>query len=202
MKTITAIAALTAGVALSVATATATLPSASPQDPLACVNMTGDRMPPATRPSPLDSVSFNLGGGEVMICYGRPSARGREIFGGLVPYDKLWRTGANEPTMIHTTVALDIAGIQVSPGSYSFYTVPGKTDWEIIVNRSITQWGHEGRYSEEVKAQEVGRAKVSSGSTSDFVETFTISALPAEGGSATIVLEWERTRVEVPVTEA
>ncbi len=166
---------------------------------LACVNMTGDRMPPATRPSPLDSVRFEVQGAPVMICYGRPSARGRVIMGELLPYGSLWRTGANEPTMIHSSVGLDIAGIRVEPGSYSLYTVPGQSEWELIVNRSITQWGHEGRYSEEVRAQEVGRVKVKSASLDEHVEKFTIRAQPADGGNATVWLEWERTRVTIPI---
>ncbi len=161
--------------------------------------MTGDRMPPATRTSPLDSVRFEVAGAPVKICYGRPSARGRKIMGGLLPYGELWRTGANEPTMIHTAAALDIAGLRVEPGTYSLYTVPGESEWELIVNRSISQWGHEGRYSDEVRAQEVGRAKVKSESMDEPVETFTIRALPTEGGGATVLLEWERTRVSIPI---
>ena len=78
------------------------------------------------------------------VCYGRPSLRGRQMLGTEhVPYGKLWRTGANEPTIFYTPVALQVAGIRVPPGVYSLYTVPGKTEWEVIVNRSITQWGHE-----------------------------------------------------------
>lgn len=168
------------------------------QPKLDCIIMTGDRMPPATRQSPLDSVRFEIAGAPVKICYGRPSARGRKIMGGLLPYGRLWRTGANEPTMIHTAAALDFAGLRVEPGVYSLYTVPGESEWEIIVNRSVSQWGHEGRYSEEVRAQEVGRAKVMAEGTDDQVETFTIRALPGDGG-ATVLLEWERTRVRIPV---
>ena len=67
--------------------------------------------------------------------------------------------GANEPTIFYTPVALQVAGIRVPPGVYSLYTVPGKSEWEVIVNRSITQWGHESRYTDSVKAQEVGRGK-------------------------------------------
>jgi hypothetical protein len=115
-----------------------------------------------------------------------------------VPYGQLWRTGANEPTMIHTPVALNLAGVAVEPGSYSLYTVPGEDEWEVIVNRSITQWGHEGRYSDEVKAQEVGRGKVASEHSTAHVETFTVTAKPSADG-ATVVLEWEHTRVPIPV---
>ena len=179
-------------------------PDFSPiQEPeLACIIMAGNRESAAQRTSPLDSISFKVGGGEVKICYGRPSARGRTITGGLLPYGELWRTGANEPTMIHTSVPLEIAGIHVEAGSYSLYTVIGETEWEIIVNASITQWGRENRYTEEVRAQEVERAVVPVGSSGIHVETFTISATEGEGGDAVVILEWERTRIRIPVSAA
>ncbi|KPJ94177.1 MAG: hypothetical protein AMS18_04275 [Gemmatimonas sp. SG8_17] len=153
-----------------------------------------------SRPSPLDSLTFEVGGNTVKICYGRPSARGRTMIGGeSVPYGKVWRTGANEPTMIHTTTPLSIAGIDIGPGSYSLYTVPGEDDWELIVNRSISQWGRETSYTDEVRAQEVGRARVSSQRLDNHVETFTIRAEPTSSRVA-VFLEWEHTRVSIPVT--
>lgn len=165
---------------------------------MACVIM-NRRTPPAERPSPLDSVSFTVAGKAVKICYGRPSARGRTMIGGeLVPYGRLWRTGANEPTMIHTSTALEVAGVRIDPGSYSLYTVPGESEWEIILNRSISQWGHESNYTDEVRAQEVGRGRVRSERLEGHVETFTIRTEPAERG-VTLVLEWEHTRVRIPV---
>lgn len=169
---------------------------------LACITMNTERLPLDSRRSPLDSLTFSVEGKPVKICYSRPAARDREIFGGLVAYDRLWRTGANEPTMIHTTSALDIAGIRVEPGSYSLYTIPGESEWQIIVNRSIDQWGHEGRYTAEVRAQEVGRARVKSDQAADFVESFTIRSTPAAGGSVNVILEWERTRVGLPISAA
>ena len=155
------------------------------------------------RKSPLDSLTFSLSGKEVKLCYGRPSLRGRTMLGGAdIPYGKLWRTGANEPTIFYAPVPLTVAGIKVSPGVYSLYTVPGKNEWEIIVNGSISQWGKEDQYTADVKAQEVGRAKVKSESISKPVETFTIRADPQGGKAATLVLEWEKTRVKLPVATA
>ncbi len=151
------------------------------------------------RPSPLDSISFQVGGQDVKICYGRPSAKGRTMIGGeAVPFGTLWRTGANEPTMIHTSVALSFGGIDVEPGTYSVYTVPGESEWEVILNRSISQWGAERMYSDEVKAEEVGRGRVESQRIENHVETFTITAEPSANG-AVVVMEWENTRVEIPV---
>ncbi|MFQ5703261.1 MAG: DUF2911 domain-containing protein [Gemmatimonadales bacterium] len=155
----------------------------------------------ATRRSPLDSVTIALGGGVAKVCYGRPSARGRKMIGSdHVPFGSIWRTGANEPAMIHTTIALDVGNIHIGPGTYSLYTVPGEKEWEVIVNRSTSQWGAERNYTDAVRAQEVGRTRVSSVHTEHYVETFTIRAKSEPGGNATMVLEWENTRVEVPLS--
>jgi|tagenome__1003787_1003787.scaffolds.fasta_scaffold20972855_4 hypothetical protein len=156
-------------------------------------------VPLQSRKSPLDSVSFKVGGQTVKVCYGRPSSRGRVMLGGeAVPYGKIWRTGANEPTIFYAPVAMKVAGIAVQPGVYSLYTVPGPSQWEIIVNRSISQWGKEDEYTDAVKAQEVGRAKVKAESVSKPIETFTIRAEPGSS-QASLVLEWEKARVRIPV---
>jgi len=158
-----------------------------------------ERMPVEGRPSVYDSTMVVLGGAPAKICYGRPAMRGREIFGGLVPYDTLWRTGANEATTIHLTSAAEIAGIRVDPGSYTLYTVPGRNEWTVIVNRSITQWGIESAYTPEVRAQEVARAQVPSERVDAPIEMFTIRAEEAGPNAANLVLEWENTRVRVPI---
>ena len=160
-----------------------------------------DRMPLADRTSPYDSVAVPLGEARGVVCYGRPSARGRTIFGDLIPFGQLWRTGANEPTTIHLPVAATIAGIAVQPGSYSLYTVPGETEWTVVVNRSTSQWGIEGQYA-GVEAQEIGRATVPAERVESPVETFTIGAVPAGANGAELILEWENTRVRVPVTRS
>jgi hypothetical protein len=118
-----------------------------------------------------------------------------------VPYGTLWRTGANEPTIFYAPIALKVGGIAVPPGTYSLYTVPGRTEWEIIVNRSISQWGKEDQYTDKVKAQELGRAKVKSESVTSRIETFTIRGEP-DGNNANLVLEWEKTRVKIPFQAA
>jgi hypothetical protein len=116
-----------------------------------------------------------------------------------VPYGKLWRTGANEPTIFFAPIPLQVAGLRVPPGVYSLYTVPGPKEWEIIVNRSITQWGKENQYTDAIKAQELGHAKLKSEKVAAPVETFTIRAEPAGSDAATLVLEWEKTRVRIPI---
>jgi hypothetical protein len=157
-------------------------------------------VPVPGRKSPLDSVSFTIAKQSVKVCYGRPSLRGRAMIGGTdVPFGKLWRTGANEPTIFFNPIPLTVAGVKVPPGVYSLYTVPGPREWEIIVNRSISQWGRENNYTDEVKAQELGRGKVKSETLTAPVETFTIRAEPSGDRSASLVLEWEKTRVRIPV---
>jgi hypothetical protein len=119
--------------------------------------------------------------------------------GANVPYGRLWRTGANEPTMIHTTGPLTIAGVRVPAGVYSLYTIPGEKEWTVIVNRSVTQWGEEHNYTDEVKRQEVGSGKVNAETIDQPIETFTIRPDPNAVNATALVLEWERTRVRIPV---
>jgi len=169
------------------------------QDPLACRTMNTEGLPLATRKSPLDSLSFKVGPASVKLCYGRPSARGRTMLGGEIPFGKLWRTGANEPTMIHTSGPLVIAGVAVPAGSYSLYTFPDPKEWHVIVNRSISQWGHESRYDAAVKAQEVGHGTARSTALTSPVETLSFRTEPGTAGAVNLLLEWEKTRVTIPL---
>lgn len=185
---------------LTTLTLLAPAPTVAPAPP-ACITMNTEKLPLATRKSPLDSISFKVGGADVKLCYGRPSANGRTMIGGdNVPFGKLWRTGANEPTMIHTTGPLVIAGVKVPAGSYSIYTIPDPKQWHVIVNKSITQWGHESNYTDAVKAQEVGHGFAPASAIAAPVEKFTIHSEPGAGGAVNVILEWEKTRVTVPVT--
>jgi len=169
----------------------------------ACPVLLPNDVPVKGRQSPLDSLSLTVGSQKVKVCYGRPSARGRTMLGGQgIPYGKLWRTGANEPTVIFTPVALEIAGVKVAPGKYSLYTVPGEKEWQVIVNRSTSQWGHENSYTKEVEAQEVGRGKAAAEKVAAPVETFTISPDPAGGETQRLVLAWEKTKVAIPIKAA
>ena len=158
------------------------------------------------RASPMTAATFEVDGATVKICYSRPAARGRRMLGGKnVPYGRIWRTGANEPTTIITPVALEVAGIVVPPGRVSLYTVPGPQTWEIVLNRSTRQWGHESQYTEAVRIQELGRTIVPSESATPPVERFTITvASEAQGnsGRTDLVLAWEGTRVRIPVLPA
>lgn len=161
-----------------------------------------EQMPLEGRPSPYDSTTIDVGSGAAKICYGRPSLKGRTMIGGeAVPYDTLWRTGANEPTTIHLNVPASIAGLDVEPGDYSLYTIPHEAGpWTLIVNRSTSQWGHESQYTPEVRAQEVGRVDVEVETLDAPVEQLAIR--PAEAGESGVVLEWQDSRVKIPIEPA
>ncbi|MDX1673912.1 MAG: DUF2911 domain-containing protein [Longimicrobiales bacterium] len=180
---------------MAVALGVATL---APKDALAQEPACEPQAEVEDRASPYDSVSMAVGDGVVKVCYSRPSLRGRTMIGGdAVPYGQVWRTGANEPTTLHATVPVSIAGIEVGPGSYSLYTIPREAeDWTLIVNASTSQWGHESGYP-DVEDQDVGRTTVTMQALDSTVEQFTIRA--AEDGGA-LVLEWQNSRVYVPIT--
>jgi len=169
----------------------------APADP-ACTTQAGSQ-PVAARTSKYDSTSMTVGKAMVKVCYSRPAMRGRKIFGtALVPHDQIWRTGANEPAIIHTTGPIAVAGIRLAAGSYSLYTVPSeKNKWKVVLNRSTSQWGSESDY-DTVKAQEVGRAAVTAVRNAPTSELFTMMS---SGGtkSGTLILTWENTRVSVPI---
>ncbi len=169
----------------------------------ACITMNTRDLPLATRKSPLDSLSFRVGSSDAKVCYGRPSLRKRAVLGGaVVPYGKLWRTGANEPTMLHTTGPIRVGTLNVPAGSYSLYTIPTQGKWTLIVNRSTSQWGEEHGYTKEIERQELGRTTVKATATGAPVETFTIRAEPAGSAASALVLEWDRARVRIPLAPA
>lgn len=168
-----------------------------------------DRMDVAGRTSPYDSATIAVGEGVAKVCYGRPSLRGRTMIGGdAVPYDTLWRTGANEPTIIHVNVPARIGGLDVEPGAYSLYTIPREgEEWTLIVNGATEQWGHESSYTEEVRAEEIGRVDVPAETLDSRVDQLTIRPVDrsADGTDAAtqepgLLLEWQETRVHIPIT--
>lgn len=187
--------------ALMLVNSTGPAPTAAPLP--GCFIKYPKQMPAAGRKSPLDSLTFMVGGTQVKLCYGRPSLRGRNMLGGAdVPYDTLWRTGANEPTTIYSPVPLTVAGLKAPAGQWSLYTVPGKSEWQVVVNSSTSQWGKEDEYTAEVRSHEVGRAKVPSEALMAPVEMFTIHTEPAGANGVNLVLEWEKTRVKIPISAA
>ena len=151
----------------------------------------------AARASKHDSASITLDGGTIKACYGRPQARGRKVMGGLVPNGAPWRMGADEATAIHVPFPARIAGVNVAPGWYSLYAIPEATQWRIVVNRNAERWGIP--INDYVRSRDVGSGTAPVEYVGTPVEALTISFSPTSKGSATMNVEWENTRVRVPV---
>src|SRR3954463_14450219 len=95
------------------------------------------------RPSPKATATGKIGAANVTITYSSPSVKGRQIWGGLVPYDKVWRAGANEATLLETDKDLTVEGKKLPAGKYSLYAIPGEKQWQFIINSQTGQWGIE-----------------------------------------------------------
>jgi hypothetical protein len=141
------------------------------------------------------SVSF-ADGKTVTINYSRPSVRNRKIFGGLVPYGQIWRTGANSATSLKTDADLTIGGATVPAGSYTLYTIPGETAWKLVINKQTGQWGTD--YDEK---QDLARVDMKVANNATPTEQFTISLDKTGGSSATLKLDWASTSASVAVAE-
>ena len=143
------------------------------------------------RPSPKATVSQTVGLTDVTITYCRPSVHGRVIWGGLVPYDQVWRTGANEATTITFSDEVAIEGTTLPAGTYGLFTVPGKDTWTVIFNKGAKQWGaYDYKQSEDVL-----RIKVKP-QPAAFTEVMTFGFPAVTVDAATVALTWEK--VEVP----
>ena len=153
------------------------------------------------RQSPTESVLFQVGSTRVKVCYGSPRARGRKMIGGVaVPFGRLWRTGANEPTTIRTSGPIRVAGQLIADGKASLYTVPGPETWEVVLNRSTAQWGIESAYDPSVAAEEIRRTVLPVETGTEYQEAFAIAAeVISPGGLVWLVLRWENTTLRIPV---
>ncbi|MDY8138582.1 DUF2911 domain-containing protein [Aquimarina sp. 2201CG5-10] len=128
----------------------------------------------------------------IKVIYSRPQKKGREVFGNLVKYDKVWRTGADEATEIKLFQDMKIGDKTVKAGTYSLYTIPGKNEWTIILSSDLDSWG---AYSYD-KGKDVARIKVPT-SSGESLEVFSIAFKKADKGYH-MVMGWDTTRVEVP----
>jgi len=136
--------------------------------------------------SPQATATGKIGAANVKIVYCQPSARGRKIMGGLVPYGEVWRTGANEATTIEIDKPIKIEGKDLAAGKYSLFTIPGENEWTIIINKDAKQWGAY-KYKQE---DDVLRVAVKPTKTAAPVETLNIAV-----GKDDVQLKWENTAV-------
>ncbi|MEX1138131.1 MAG: DUF2911 domain-containing protein [Bacteroidota bacterium] len=145
--------------------------------------------------SPRDSSSTMINGKKVSVNYGRPSMRGRPIMGELVPYNKVWRTGANEATALLTEADLEIGGVTLPRGSYTLYTLPSEQGWKLIINKQTGQWGTV--YNATL---DFARVPLKRQDLKNPVETFTISFRRNGANGGVLVMEWEQTVLSVAFT--
>lgn len=144
--------------------------------------------------SPRDTVRATIGGASVLVDYGRPRKRGREIFGNVVPWGQVWRTGANAATQIRTDRTLMFGSFAVPAGTYTLWTLPAQAGWQLIFNRQTGQWG-----TEYDPARDLGRVPMTVSTLAEPAETFTIGVEP-RGDGGVLVLTWDRIRAQVPFT--
>jgi len=155
-----------------------------------------DRGNEEPRVSPNAAVSQTIGTTEIRITYSRPQVKGREIFGGLVSYGEVWRTGANEATTFSVTSDVMIEGESLSAGTYSLYTIPGPEEWTLIFNNVAEQWGT--NYDQNEDALRVTVSPESAPQRE--MMTFLFEEVTAENG--TCVLHWNETRVPFEIQVA
>jgi hypothetical protein len=170
---------------------------------IAAFSLTPDlRADPTTAPaidfpqaSPPASFKERIGLTSVSVEYSRPGVKGRKIFGGLVPYGEVWRTGANSATKLTFSTDVNFGGTAVPPGDFALFTIPGPNEWTVILNKVSGQWGS---YAYDEKS-DVARVKVKPVALPDLLETMTISVSDLHDDYAMLNIAWEKTRVSVKI---
>ncbi|MES2894077.1 MAG: DUF2911 domain-containing protein [Bacteroidota bacterium] len=147
-------------------------------------------------PSPTQTIKQDFGLGTIEVVYSRPAAKGRKVFGDLVPNGKLWRTGANSATKISFSEPVEIGGKKLDSGTYVLYTIPGEESWEVILNKGLKNAGVDG-YKE---AEDVVRFKTEPIKAKDHVESFTMQFVNVKPESCELHLMWEKKAVSIPIT--
>lgn len=149
------------------------------------------------QPSPTAKLSQEVGLGKVEVEYSRPSAKGRKIFGDLVPFGAIWRTGANASTKVTFSEDVKVGETSLPKGTYALYTTPGERQWEVLFYKNTTLGG--ALTAADVKMEDVAaKTTVPSAASKDFVETFTIEVGNIKNSGANIDIMWENTRVSIP----
>jgi hypothetical protein len=144
--------------------------------------------------SPRDTVRSTIGNVSITIDYSRPHARGRVLIGNVIPYDRVWRTGANAATQFTTSAPIRLAGFQLAAGTYTLWTIPHQNGVDLIVNGQAGQWGTEYNGS-----RDVGKAPMQSATLSTPVDQFTISVTASDARHGTLTMEWGSFRWTAPI---
>jgi len=149
------------------------------------------------RPSPPATATLDLGNGKsITIDYSSPRAKGRKIYGGLVPFGKVWRTGANESTTFVTTADVTVGGTKVPAGSYTLFTIPDKDKWTLVISKKTGEWGTDYPGA----SNDLARVDMKVSTLPAPVENFTISFEKSASGG-TLNLDWETTRASVAIAK-
>ena len=149
-----------------------------------------------SRPSPPASATCDLGNGKtIKTDYSSPRMKGRKIYGDLVPYGEVWRTGANEATTFVTNADLEVGGKNVPAGSYTIFTVPNADKWTLIINKKTGEWGIPYKY----QGDELARVGMKVSKLPSPVEDFTIS-YEKSGSGCTMNIDWDTTGASVEIT--
>lgn len=148
------------------------------------------------QPSTTQTIKQDFGLGIIEISYSRPGAKGRKIFGDLVPFGKIWRTGANSATTISFSDDVTIGGTKIPAGKYGLLSIPGETEWTIIISKQLDVTSP-AAYKQE---SDVVRVAVKPVSVPFTTETFTISIAAVKDNSCELQLSWDKTLVSVPVS--
>jgi hypothetical protein len=147
------------------------------------------------QPSTTQTIKQEFGMGNIELTYSRPNIKGRKVFGDLVPYGKLWRTGANAATKITFTDNVEIGGKKLDTGSYVIYAIPTKDSWEIILNKGLKNWGTDG-YKE---SEDIVRFKVEPMKMKAKMESFTMQFADIKPTSCELHIMWDKTAVSIPI---
>lgn len=150
---------------------------------------------PFPQPSPASTISQNFATSKIEISYSRPSAKGRKVFGEVVPFGKFWRTGANAATTINFGEDVKINGTDVKAGKYGLLSYPGESEWTIIITKDLTVTS-EDAYKKE---NDVARFTVKTEKLNDYCETFTIELNNMRNDAADLVFKWEQTSVRLKI---
>jgi hypothetical protein len=150
------------------------------------------------QPSSTQTISQDFGLGKIELTYSRPNIKGRQVFkegSELAPLGKVWRTGANSATRIKVIDPIEIAGKPLDTGTYAIYTIPGKSEWTVIINKGAKNWG-----SEYIESSDVFRITVPACKMKESVETFTMQFANMKTESCELHLMWGNTYVAIPIT--
>lgn len=153
--------------------------------------------------SPEKTVAYVKNGMDLSVTYSSPSKKDRIIFGELVPYDAVWRTGANEPTTFSTTNDIKIAGKNLPAGTYSLWTRPSRQSWSVIFNKDIPDWGVSilsgGKETNRVPEEDVVEIEIPTEQTAETIENFTIDF--DMKNQLYMLISWDRTLIKVPISK-